>query len=142
MTTTITLNKGTVEYKNQKLSDLGKMLNIEIKHSRAHHHETVGIIERNHRTMNEYLRSYLNDQHSDWDDCLKKFTYCYNITPHSSLQLKYTPYELIFGKKPYPLEILNDTNIEPFVQYWWFFNRIIGGNFKFKSQKELRQEYK
>lgn len=105
-------DRGT-EYKNQTVHELCEMLNITITHSTAHHHETVGTIERNHRTLNEYLRSYLNNQHSNWDDYLKKFTYCYNSTPHSSLNFKYTPYELIFGKKPHSLDIFNNNAIEP-----------------------------
>jgi hypothetical protein len=108
----ILTDKGT-EYKNQTLTELCKMLNIELKHSTAYHHETVGTVERNHRTMNEYLRAYLNNLHSDWDEYLKKFTYCYNITPHSSLDLKYTPYELVFGKKPYLFDILQTNDIDP-----------------------------
>lgn len=101
------------EYKNQTLEELCKILQIDLIHSTAYHHETLGTIERNHRTLNEYLRSYLNDSKSDWEDYLMKFTYCYNITPNSSLNLKYTPYELVFGKSPRLLDILKDRTIDP-----------------------------
>lgn len=95
------------------MEELCEILQIELKHSTAHHHETVGTIERNHRTLNEYLRSYLDKDLSNWDELLRKFTYCYNITPNSSLNLKYTPYELVFGKKPFILNILQRNDIEP-----------------------------
>lgn len=43
----------------------------------------------------------------------KKFTYCYNITPSLSLDFKYTPYELIFGRNPYLLEVFESDNVDP-----------------------------
>lgn len=105
-------DRGT-EYKNQTLEEMCKMLNIELRHSTAHHHETVGTIERNHRTLNEYLRSYIDMNLSNWDDFIRKFTYCYNITPNVSLGLKYTPFELVFGKKPLCFDVLKRKLIEP-----------------------------
>lgn len=108
----IITDKGT-EYKNQTLEELCTLFHIDLRHSTAHHHETVGIIERNHKTLNEYLRTYLNDSHDNWETCLYNFTYCYNITPNSSLDLKFTPYELVFGKKPNNSLNFDTTRIEP-----------------------------
>lgn len=105
-------DRGT-EYKNQTLEELCRILQIELVHSTAYHHETLGTVERNHRTLNEYLRSYLDKNLSNWDEFLRKFTYCYNITPNSSLGLRYTPYELVFGKKPVILNIFKGNKIDP-----------------------------
>jgi len=41
------------EHKNSVTKDLCKYLNIENKTSTAHHHQTLGTIERSHRTFNE-----------------------------------------------------------------------------------------
>ena len=68
------------EYKNQILSALFKLLNIDAVTSTAYHHQTLGTIERNHRTFNEYIRNYISIDHADWDKWLKYFTYCYNTT--------------------------------------------------------------
>jgi len=54
------------------------------------------MVERSH----EYIRSYLSPDKSDWDEWLKYFTYCYNITPSSVHG--YAPFELVFGKTPTP----------------------------------------
>lgn len=86
------------EYMNQVFSELCKLLNISHQNSTPYHHETLGSIERNHRVFNEYLRSYLAPS-SDWEENLKYFTFCYNNSPHSSYFHKYTPFELVFGKK-------------------------------------------
>lgn len=48
----IKTDRGT-EYKNALVSELCEMLNIKHNFSTAHHHETVGVIERNHRSLNE-----------------------------------------------------------------------------------------
>lgn len=101
------------EYKNQTIEELFKLLNITHKTSTAYHHETVGLIERNHRTLNEYLRAYLSDSKSDWDEYIRYFTFCYNTTPHSSLKFKYTPYELVFGKSNTPFQTILTGRVEP-----------------------------
>lgn len=87
------------EYKNTIFSELAKTLNFEQSFSTAYHHETVGLIERNHRTFNQYLRIYLRETLGDWDEFLKYFCFCYNNNPHASFDEKFTPFELIFGKR-------------------------------------------
>lgn len=97
------------EYKNQILSEICSTLKIEKITSTAHHHQTLGTIERNHRTFNEYLRSYISVDKDDWDEWLTYYTYCYNTTP--TIVHDYCPFELVFGKSPNQLE--NMTEIEP-----------------------------
>lgn len=42
--------------------------------------------------MNEYLRSFVNDQKDDWDDWMKFYSFTYNTTPHTDHG--FTPHEL------------------------------------------------
>ncbi|CAF0815266.1 unnamed protein product [Brachionus calyciflorus] len=44
------------------------------------------------------LSCFVNDNQNDWDKLLNKVAYAYNVTVHSSTG--YTPYELMFGRKP------------------------------------------
>lgn len=59
---------------------------------------------------------------SQWEEYLKYFTFCYNVTENSALNGKFSPFELIFSKKPnLPTELLNGTidpiyNIENYVK--------------------------
>lgn len=85
------------EYKNEILHNLTRNLDIQHKFSTAYHSETIGGCERNHRVLNEYLRSYINDTGSNWDEWTSYYSFCYNTTP--STYHDYTPYELVFGKK-------------------------------------------
>lgn len=86
------------EYKNQIFEELTKLLKIEHKTSTPYHSQTIGCCERNHRVLNEYLRMYINEFKTDWDEWIKYYCYCYNTTPSS--YHNYAPFELVFGKKP------------------------------------------
>ena len=64
------------EYAVTLICDLTKYLVT----STAHHHQTLGTIERSHRTFNEYVRSYISVEKDDWDEWFRYFTYCFNTT--------------------------------------------------------------
>ena len=63
------------EYKNSILNELCTLLQIEKLTSTAHHHQTIGTMERSHRTFNEYVRSYITVEKDDCDEWLRCFTY-------------------------------------------------------------------
>lgn len=86
------------EYVNKVLRDLTLLLDIQHDKSTAYHHESLGTVERSHKTLNEYVRSYIKEN-KDWPNLLKYFAYCYNTTPNSSIDY-YTPFELVFGRMP------------------------------------------
>lgn len=83
------------EYVNELVSELCALMKIDHKTSTAHHHQTVGTIERNHREFNRYVRQYLDSTLGDWETYLDYFTFCYNIEKHGSNEYKYSPYELL-----------------------------------------------
>lgn len=104
-------DQGT-EYCNAIMQELCKSLNIKHNKSTAYHHETLGAVERSHRTFNEYLRSYLSDD-TDWEECLRYFAYCYNTSHHSAFNFKFTPFELVYARKANLPEFLQTQKIDP-----------------------------
>lgn len=100
------------EYINQTLAELTKLLNIKHMRSSSYHHQSLGTIERSHKTLNEYLRSYLKESRYNWDEFATYFGYCYNTTPNI-VAANYTPFELVFGKLSPRLELLNSSSVEP-----------------------------
>lgn len=94
------------EYKNKIFAEVCKLLNINQINSTPYHHQTLGMVERSHRTFNEYIRSYISPDKSDWDEWLTYFVYCYNTTPSSVHG--YAPFELVFGKTPQPYSFMNE----------------------------------
>ena len=89
-------DQGT-EYINEVVSQICKQLNIKQTFATDYHPETIGALERNHRCLNEYLRSFVNEHQTDWDEWLKFYQFSYNTTPNTSHG--YTPHELVFGVK-------------------------------------------
>lgn len=61
------------------------------------HPQSNGYLERSHLTLKTYLRSFV-DKDNNWDTLISYAMFCYNTTVHTSTN--YTPYELVFGKKP------------------------------------------
>lgn len=93
----IKTDRGT-EYSNELMKEICDIMEIEHRMSTSHHHETVGSIERSHRTMNEYLRAYVTEKSTDWEVFIKYFTFCYNITNSGAFDNNYSPYELVYGR--------------------------------------------
>lgn len=101
------------EYKGV-MNELCELMQIKHDFSTAYHHETLGTIERSHRTYNEYLRAFLNEK--QWDVLLQQFVFCYNTSPHGAFNNKFTPFELVFARKcNFPYDLL--TKIQPLYNF-------------------------
>ena len=61
-----------------------KMLKIKKIQSTAFHPESQGNIERSHRVVAEYLRHYVNEDQTKWDELVPFATYVYNTNVHSA----------------------------------------------------------
>ncbi|KAG7674175.1 hypothetical protein KSW81_006007 [Nannochloris sp. 'desiccata'] len=95
----------TSEYWKQFIDALG----IASHMSTAFHPETDGQTERMNRTIEEMLRSYVNDKHDNWDELLPYLELAYNNSRQASH--KFTPYFLNHGTHPFvPGAALNPTS--------------------------------
>ena len=132
---TIVTDKGT-EYLNDVIKELLLLLKVEHKSSTAFHHQTLGVCERTHRTFNEYVRSYVNDSKTDWDDWLLYFTYNFNTTP--STVHGFCPFELIFGKLPPNIDFLTEKQrIDPLYNVESYQKEV---KFRLQTANELAQK--
>jgi hypothetical protein len=86
-------DRGT-EFTNELLTNICRLLKIDKVTSTPYHHETIGVLERNHRVLNEYLMTLQAQDY--WDELLPYYTFYYNSTPHSITN--YSPFELVYGK--------------------------------------------
>ena len=73
-----------------------KILGIKKIQSTAFHPESQGSIERSHRVLAEYLRHYVKEDQTNWDQWFPFATYVYTTTEHSAT--RFTPHELLFGR--------------------------------------------
>ena len=97
-----------LEYKNEILKKVCDLLEIKQTFSTAYHPQTIGALERNHRCLNEYLRSFTNAHQTDWDDWIKFYAFSFNTTPHT--EHSFSPFELVFGRKA---TLPNDLKLKP-----------------------------
>lgn len=52
---------------------------------------------------------YIKDR-TDWENYIKYYTFCYNISPHAAFNDKYSPFEVIFSKNVnLPLALKSNT---------------------------------
>ena len=86
------------DFKSKLLKTIANLFKIKQLHTTAYHPQSNGALERSHATLGDYLRHYVNNKQTDWDDWIDFAMFTYNTTPHSSS--KFTPHELIFGEKP------------------------------------------
>lgn len=76
--------------------DVCKLLKIEKIQTTAYHPESNEALELSHRTLDEYLRHYINADQTDWDEWIPYAMFTYNTTPHTATG--YTPFELVYGR--------------------------------------------
>lgn len=101
------------EFNNNLIREVCELLNVEHSMSTAYRHETVGTSGRNHRVFNEYLRAYLENNSRNWEEYLKSFSYNYNCSKNSTNNYNYSPFEIVYKKKPPELSETLTGNVDP-----------------------------
>jgi hypothetical protein len=72
-------------------------LGTKLVMSTAYHPQTDGQTERANRTLEEQLRSYINDRQTDWDEHLSALELAFNNSKHASTG--FTPFHLNTGRE-------------------------------------------
>jgi hypothetical protein len=72
-----------------------KLLRIKKLRTTAFRPESNGGLERSHRVLAEYLRHYINQDQTNWDEWVPYAMYVYNTTVHTATG--YTPFELVYS---------------------------------------------
>lgn len=94
VTESLLTDQGT-NFMSKVFTEVCKSLKIHKLHTTAYHPQSNGALERSHRTLAEYLRSYLNIDKLTWDEWIPYAMFTYNTSIHNTT--KFTPFELIFG---------------------------------------------
>jgi len=82
-------------FMSEEFKNTCKILGIRKIQSTAFHPGLQGRIERSYRVVAEYLRQYVKEDQTNWDQWVPFATYVYNATEHTATG--FTPYELLFG---------------------------------------------
>ena len=104
--------------------------------STAHHHETVGQVERMNRVLEETLRHYVNDKMDNWDDLLPAAEFAVNNSYQASIGT--TPFYLNYGYHPsVPLDVgvCPHPDADELLQDMQSVMQATGGYFAFAQQR-------
>lgn len=109
-----------------------EFLKIKNLWSSPYHPQTQGALERSHSTLKEYLRSYTNEEQSNWPRYVYTAMLTYNTSVHSTTH--FTPYELMFGNKPViPSSIYEESLQATYPDYV----RMLQNRLKYSREKAL-----
>ena len=78
----------------QVFKSLNKKLSVKQIITTPYHPQS-NIVERQNRTINAYLRAFIEKKPQQWASLLPYYMFCYNQTIHSTTH--YSPHRLVFG---------------------------------------------
>ena len=70
-------------------------LGTQLDMSTAYHQQTDGQSERTIQTLEQYLRVFVNKDHSNWDELLDQAEFVYNVNKSALTSL--SPFETMYG---------------------------------------------
>jgi len=85
-------------FESDIIKELCKLTDIKKSHTTPYHPQGNSGPERFNRTLLDMLGTLNNEQKKDWKKYIGHLVYSYNCVPHEST--RYSPYELMFGRKP------------------------------------------
>lgn len=100
------------EFLRKVFKEVCLILKIKQKSTTPYHPQSNGSLERSHRTLAEYLRSFASNDPQNWDTQVPFTMFYHNSTTHTSR--KYQPYQLVYG---HPITVPNSFTKEPEPQY-------------------------
>lgn len=92
----ITTDRGS-EFTSTIFQEVCDLLQIKKNTSTAYHHQSIGALENTHKSLGAYLRIQTDNNPEHWSKWLPFWCFAYNTSVHT--ETKFTPFELVFGKK-------------------------------------------
>ena len=85
-------------FESKVIKELAERFNIKLQYSSPYHHNTNGLIERQFRTVRDYLSASIRDKlRKDWTEILSEIEFTMNSTIQQTIEK--SPAEVIFGFK-------------------------------------------
>lgn len=105
----IATDRGT-EFMADTMKEVCTLLKIKKINSTAYHHQSIGALENSHKSLSAFLRIQCEQRPETWSTWLPFWCFAYNTSVNSST--KFTPFELVYGKKCHLPSNLSST-VEP-----------------------------
>ena len=86
------------------MHEVYNMMGIKKTRTTAYHPQCDGLVERQNRTLQAIITSFVSEHSSDWDQWLEQAVFAYNTSVHESTGI--SPYEMVFGRPArMPIEV-------------------------------------
>lgn len=85
------------DFCSEVIKELNRLFKLKLIFSSPYHSQTNGALERSHQTLKEYLKHYVNESQTNWDEYIPLAMFTYNTHIHKSTN--FTPFELVFAHK-------------------------------------------
>ena len=109
--TNVLTDLGT-NFQAEIMQKIYELLDVYQLKTSAYHPECNGLTERFNRTLKTMLSGFVDENQNNWDKLLGKLVFAYNVSIHSATG--YTPYELMFGRKPkLPIDLVTSHPNQP-----------------------------
>ena len=96
------------EFMSELFTNVMKLFKIRKYSTTAYHPQSNGALERSHQGLVDYIKHYTEQYKTTWDKWIDFAIFSYNTTPHTVT--KFTPYELVFGRKSNLPSLLTNCN--------------------------------
>ena len=91
-------------FESNLMHEICQIMGIKKSRTTAYHPQGDGQVERQNRTLQEILSSFVGEHPENWDLYVDQAVYAYNTSRHETTG--YSPYELVFGREPrMPIEV-------------------------------------
>ena len=86
------------------MHEIYQLMGIKKTRTTAYHPQCDGLVERQNRTLQNILASFVSEHSADWDEWLAQAVFAYNTSVHESTGI--SPYEMVFGRPArMPIEV-------------------------------------
>jgi len=82
-------------FESNLIHEVCKIMGIHKSRTTAYHPQGDGLVERQNRTLQDILSSFVSQHKDDWDLWIDIAVYAYNTSPQESTG--FSPFELVFG---------------------------------------------
>lgn len=118
------------EFLSHVFKEVCQLLKIKQTSTTPYHPQSNGSLERSHRTLGDYLRSFVDKDPQNWDTYVPFAMFCHNSTVHTAT--KFQPYQLVYGNK---ITVPHSFTRDPEPQYNY-------EDYHFEMKKQMQEAHK
>ena len=107
----VQINDQGRQFVSQVCDELQKLTGVEQRVTSAYHPQANGLVERQDRTIKNFLVKVLEDNHEMWRHIIEGILFAHRVSRHSST--KYSPFMMMYNRDPVlPIDVKHNLDRE------------------------------